>query len=79
MRPGSPNTLGQFFTEWGVSLDADCVRGYCAPETTIEVFVDGEPYEGNPADIELVDEREIAIVVGSPPVEVPSEFDSSGV
>ena len=75
----SPNTLGQLFTEWGVPLDADCVGGYCAPETTIEVFVDGGPYEGNPADIELVDEREIAIVVGSPPAEVPSEFDFSGV
>jgi len=75
----SPNTLGQFFTEWDVALDAECVGGYCAPEATIEVFIDGEPYEGNPADIELVDEREIAIVVGSPPAEVPSEFDFSGV
>jgi hypothetical protein len=55
------------------------VGSYCAPETTIGVFIDGEPYEGNPADIELVDEREIAIVVGSPPAEVPSEFDFSGV
>jgi hypothetical protein len=75
----SPNTLGQFFAEWEVLLNADCVGSYCAPETTIGVFIDGEPYEGNPADIELVDEREIAIVVGSPPAEVPSEFDFSGV
>jgi hypothetical protein len=39
----SPNTLGQSFTEWDVALDAGCVGDYCAPETTIEVFVDGEP------------------------------------
>jgi hypothetical protein len=75
----SPNTLGQLFTEWGVALDAECVGDYCAPEATIEVLVDGEPYEGSPPDIELVDERQIAIVVGSPPEEVPSEFDFSGV
>lgn len=75
----SPNTLGQFFTEWGVLLDADCVGDYCAPETMISVSVDGEPYEGNPADIELMDEREIAIVVGRSPADVPSEFDFSAV
>lgn len=75
----SPNTLGQFFTEWRVPLDADCVGDYCAPETTISVSVDGERYEGNPADIELVDQREIAIVIGRPPPDVPSEFDFSSV
>jgi hypothetical protein len=75
----APNTLGQFFTEWDVVLDSECVGGYCTPDATIDVFVDGEAYEGNPADIELVDEREIAIVVGSPPAEVPSEFDFTGV
>jgi hypothetical protein len=75
----SPNTLGQFFTVWGVTLDADCVADYCAPETAIEVVIGGEPYEGNPADIELVDQREIAIVIGRPPADVPSEFDFSGV
>lgn len=72
-----PNTLGQFFTEWDVVLDAECVADHCEPETPIEVFVDGEPYDGNPADIELVDARQIAIVIGSPPAEVPSEFDFS--
>ena len=75
----APNTLGQFFTEWDVKLDPECVGGYCGPETTIGVYVDGEPYDGNPADIELVDEREIAIVIGSPPAEVPSTFDFTGV
>jgi hypothetical protein len=75
----SPNTLGEFFTEWGVALDAQCVGGYCEPEAAIDVFVDGGVYEGNPAEIELVDQREIAIVIGSPPEEIPSDFDFSGV
>ncbi|HSL11238.1 MAG TPA: hypothetical protein VLA82_07985 [Actinomycetota bacterium] len=75
----SPNTLGQFFTEWDVALDAECVGDFCEPETTIEVFVDGEPYDGDPAAIELLDRREIAIVIGSPPPEVPSTFDFSSV
>ena len=69
-----PNTLGQFFTEWGVALTAECVGGYCSPDASIQVFVDGNTFSGDPADIELADQLEIAIVIGSPPEEVPSEF-----
>jgi hypothetical protein len=69
-----PNTLGQFFTEWDVALTDACVGGYCSPEASIQVFVDGEPYGGDPADIQLTDQLGIAIVIGSPPEEVPSEF-----
>jgi len=69
-----PNTLGQFFTEWGVALTAECVGGYCSPDASIQVFVDGETFSGDPADIELADQLEIAIVIGSPPEEIPSEF-----
>ena len=69
-----PNTLGQFFTEWGVALTDTCVGGYCSPGTSIQVFVNGEPYEGDAADIQLMDQLEIAIVIGSPPDEVPSSF-----
>jgi hypothetical protein len=72
-----PNRLGQFFAEWGVRLDRSCVGGYCAPAATIQVFVDGDRYSGDPADIELTDEKEIAIVVGSPPPEIPSTYDFS--
>jgi hypothetical protein len=75
----SPNTLGQFFTEWDVTLDDECVGGYCVPEATIAIFIDGERYEGDPADIGLIDARQIAIVIGSPPAEIPSEYDFSGV
>lgn len=69
-----PNTLGQFFIEWGVELSSECVGGYCTPDASIQVFVDGELSRGDPAEIQLVDGREIAIVIGSPPEDIPSEF-----
>lgn len=72
-----PNTLGEFFIEWGVELSPECVGGYCMPEVSIQVFVDGALTPGDPADIELVDQREIAIVIGSPPDDVPAEFPGS--
>ena len=71
------NSLGQFFIEWGVALDENCVGGYCEPEAPINVFLDGEPFEGDPTEIGLEDQREIAIVIGSFPDEVPSDYDFS--
>jgi hypothetical protein len=69
------NKLGQFFTEWGVHLDESCVGGYCEPDAAIAVYVDGEQFEGNPAEIDLTDRKEIAIVIGTPPTEIPSVYD----
>jgi hypothetical protein len=69
-----PNTLGQFFIEWDVRLDSSCVGEFCDPETTIAIYVDGEVNEGDPREIELSDGREIAVVIGSAPAEIPSEF-----
>jgi hypothetical protein len=70
-----PNRLGQFFTEWDVKLDASCVGGYCKPQASILVYVDGAQYDGNPGDIELTDHKEIAIVIGTAPLTVPSKFN----
>lgn len=70
----TPNNLGQFFTEWGVRLTPTCVGEFCESDTSIAFFVDGEPYPGDPGRIELADGREIAIVIGMPPEEVPSLF-----
>ena len=72
-----PNTLGEFFIQWDVALSPDCVGGYCSPDASIQVFVDGDPFEGDPTDIELTDQTEIAIVIGSPPDEIPSGFPAS--
>jgi hypothetical protein len=68
------NTLGELFTEWDVRLDPKCVGGYCKPAAPISIYVDGDRYTGNPRQIQLEDKREIAIVIGSPPAEIPSSF-----
>jgi hypothetical protein len=72
-----PNTLGQFFTEWDVRLTKSCVDDYCRPQTPIAVYVDGEPFDGAPGSILLTDQKEIAIVIGTPPAEIPKEYDFS--
>ena len=69
-----PNRLGQFFTEWAVRLTPECVGGFCKPEAPIAIFVDGKRYTDDPREIELSDMREIAIVIGSTPDSIPSEF-----
>ena len=68
------NNLGEFFTEWDVRLDGKCVGGYCRPAAPISIYVDGKAYSGNPRQIELEDLREIAIVIGTPPAQIPSTF-----
>jgi hypothetical protein len=72
-----PHVLGQFFTQWNVLLDQNCVGGYCKPQDAISVYVDGVASPGDPTDIELADGREIAIVIGTPPAIIPSTFDPS--
>ena len=68
------NTLGEFFVEWDVRLTGKCVGGYCRPGAPIAIYVDGDPYTGDPRAIELEDKTEIAIVIGTPPAEIPSSF-----
>jgi hypothetical protein len=67
-------TLGQFFQELDVRLDASCVDAYCSPDVPIAVYVDGQRQTGDPADIVLRDQQEIAIVIGTPPEEIPDTF-----
>jgi hypothetical protein len=38
------------------------------------VYVEGKPFTGNPRTIDLSDQKEIAIVIGSPPAKIPSTF-----
>jgi hypothetical protein len=72
-----PNTLGQLFVEWGVRMTKRCVGGYCKPDTPIAVYLDGERFRGDPRDIELLDQLEIALVIGTPPESIPSTGDFS--
>jgi hypothetical protein len=73
-----PNTLGEFFIEWGVPLDASCVSTFCSPATKIAIYVDGVLGSGDPRAIELTNQREIAIVIGTPPAEIPTSADFTG-
>jgi hypothetical protein len=71
------STLGQFFLEWHVRLDASS-SATTAPRTPdIAVYVDGDRFHGKPADIPLTDLTEIAIVIGSPPERIPDDADFS--
>jgi hypothetical protein len=66
-----PFTLGQFFTEWGVALGDLCVGEFCEPDTTIDVYVNGQKNESNPSSIKLAAHDEIAIIIGRPPNHIP--------
>jgi len=68
------NTLGELFTEWNVQLDSGCVGGYCKPDAPITIYVNGDPSTGDPREIKLEDKKEIAIVIGTPPDDIPSSF-----
>jgi hypothetical protein len=71
------NTLGQFFTEWNVKLDASCVDKYCMPATPIAVYVNGTKFADDPTTIPLSNAKEIAIVIGKAPATIPSGFDQT--
>jgi hypothetical protein len=70
----APNTLGQFFAEWGVALGSVQVGEYSDTRTALAFYLDGEAFEGDPRKIELSDGKEITIVIGSAPDDIPSEF-----
>jgi hypothetical protein len=72
-----PNTLGQFFTEWGVRLTDSCAGDYCSPKKPVAVYVDGKRYEQDPREIQLTFEKEIAIVIGKAPATIPKTADFS--
>jgi hypothetical protein len=72
----TPNRLGQFFTEWGVAFGGSCVGQYCTPATPFVLYVNGARYSGNVADIQLTDRKEIAVIIGSAPKQIPSSFPS---
>jgi hypothetical protein len=66
-----PYTLGQFFTEWGLPLDANCVGEFCKPDALIHVYLDGKEHTGDPSEIPLTNHLEIAVIIGQPPAEIP--------
>lgn len=70
-----PAKLGQFFTEWGLRFDDQCIGEFCSSNTQLAVYVNGQKVSGNPADVELKTHLEIAVVIGKPPDAIPSSWD----
>jgi hypothetical protein len=67
-------TLGEFFAVWGQPLGARDVAGAkLRPGERIKVYVDGDPYRGDPRKIEFAQHLDIAILVG-PPYRKPPPF-----
>jgi hypothetical protein len=64
-------TLGQFFGEWSVRLNARCIGRYCGG---LQWWLDGKPQTGNPADLIVKSHQEIVIAAGKPPAHVPSSY-----
>jgi hypothetical protein len=69
------NTLGQLFIEWNVRFDGTCVATYCEPATPVAVYVNGAKFTGDPRTIPLSNLEEIAVVVGTPPAQIPNTAD----
>jgi hypothetical protein len=67
-------TLGQFFAEWGVFLNSNCVGSYC---DGLKWYLNGKVQPGNPQNLVLRSHQEIAIVVGKPPAKIPSSYQFS--
>lgn len=73
-----PFTLGQFFTEWGVALGPGQLGGLTDNASQVlRVFVDGQPFTGNPATIVFRPHQEIALWYGArnAPANVPARYD----
>ena len=70
--------LGQLFDIWGVLFTKDCIGGYCSQgDKSLEVFVNGNLFQGDPRTIELKDHEEIVVTFGTSeelPNPVPSSY-----
>ncbi|MFB3738063.1 MAG: hypothetical protein ACE14W_03745 [Candidatus Velamenicoccus archaeovorus] len=64
--PGFRPTLGEFFDVWGVQLTSSCVGGYCdTGGQQVRVFVNGDPFPGNPRTIPLTEHADIVVTYGT--------------
>ena len=64
-------TLGQFFCEWGVKLNASCLGPY---RGRLAWWVNGRRMHGDPALLPLRQHQEIVIAAGRPPTAVPTSY-----
>jgi hypothetical protein len=69
-------TLGQFFAEWGVFLNKQCVGAYCQGYTW---YVNGKRMTGNPQDLVLTKHLVIVIAIGTKPKHIRSTYPWNGL
>jgi hypothetical protein len=70
-------TLGEFFDVWGVRFDGHCVGGVCDGNgRTLSVFLNRQPYTGDPRALVLTDHEEIVVAIGIA-AQVPSPIPAS--
>jgi hypothetical protein len=69
-------TLGQFFAEWGVFLNTQCVGAYCQG---YKWYVNGKPMTGNPQDLVLTKHLVIVIAIGKQPTHIRSTYPWNGL
>lgn len=69
-------TLGDFFAEWGVFLNRQCVGSLCQGYTW---YVNGKKQTGNPANLGLTPHLEIVFAIGKPPKKIPSTYSWAGL
>jgi hypothetical protein len=70
--------LGQLFAQWNVRLDRTHLGGLTQDSTrSLVAFVDGKRFNGDPARIELLPHRQIALLYGTPAQQQdpPSSYD----
>lgn len=71
-------TLGQLFDVWGVRFTDTCVGVYCSGDRNrLRVFLDGEPYQGDPRQLELAQHEDILVTYGTKaqlPDPIPSTY-----
>jgi hypothetical protein len=68
-------TLGDLFDIWGAPLTRKRVLAFAVGrDRSVRVFVNGRRTTGNPRSTRLADGREIALVIGQEPDQIPSRF-----
>jgi len=68
-------TLGDFFDVWGQPLDATHIASLAlAPDQKLDVYLDGQPYPGNPRSVPLGAHAQVVLEVVPPAVVPPPDF-----
>jgi hypothetical protein len=65
--PGGPYTLDDLFDLWGQPLSRTAMAGFrTAPHRSLSVFLDGQPWRGDPGRAPLARHSQVTIEVGAP-------------